>query len=180
METNRKYSNNFLLAFYGSVILTALFFAVWQQTSAKPAKKVTDDVSTTVEVISANKPSFFRIFEDTILSSMITMTKIGGYMMIFSLITALLKAAFPKRPDIILVFGGLMEMTSGISETGILPEFIKPYFVLGFISFGGLCVTAQSFSLGQLKTKEQWWYLAAKSLQTILALMIFYLMMNIL
>ncbi len=175
-DPSRKYSNNFLFAFYGSVILTALFFAVWQQISAKRVQKVTDTVSTTVEVISANKPSFFRVFEDTILSSMITLTKIGGYMMFFSLITTLLKASFPKCPDIILIFGGLMEMTSGISEVGILPAFIKPYFVLGFISFGGLCVTAQSFSLGQLETKEQWRYLLAKSLQTTLALLLFYLL----
>ena len=100
-------------------------------------------------------------------------------MMFFSLITAILKASFPTHPDIILVFGGIMEMTSGISETGILPEFIKPYFVLGFISFGGLCVTAQSFSLGQLKNKEQCRYLAAKVLQTILALTLFYLITNL-
>ena len=179
-DPDRKYSNRFLLAFYGSVILTALFFAVWQQMSAKRVQEVTDNVSTTVEVISANRPSFFSVFEDTILSSMITLTKIGGYMMFFSLITAILKASFPTRPDIILVFGGLMEMTSGISETGLLPEFIKPYFVLGFISFGGLCVTAQSFSLGQLETKEQWRYLAAKSLQTLIVLVLFYLMTDIL
>lgn len=179
-DPDRNYSESFLIAFYGSVILTALFFAAWQQISAKRVQEVTDIVSSTVEVISVNRPSFFRVFEDTILSSMITLTKIGGYMMFFSLITALLKASFPTHPDIILVCGGLMEMTSGISETIILPEFIKPYFVLGFISFGGLCVTAQSFSLGKLETKEQWRYLAAKSLQTLLALVLFFLMTNIL
>ena len=179
-DPDRNYSESFLIAFYGSVILTALFFAAWQQISAKRVQEVTDIVSSTVEVISVNRPSFFRVFEDTILSSMITLTKIGGYMMFFSLITALLKASFPTHPDIILVCGGLMEMTSGISETIILPEFIKPYYVLGFISFGGLCVTAQSFSLGKLETKEQWRYLAAKSLQTLLALVLFFLMTNIL
>ena len=178
-DPDRNYSESFLIAFYGSVILTALFFAAWQQISAKRVQEVTDNVSSTVEVISVNRPSFFRVFEDTILSSMITLTKIGGYMMFFSLITALLKASFPTHPDIILVCGGLMEMTSGISETGVLPEFIKPYFVLGFISFGGLCVTAQSFSLGQLENKEQCRYLAAKVLQTILALTLFYLMTNL-
>ena len=178
-DPDRKYSGSFLLSFYGGVILTALFFAVWQQISTKRIQKVTDGVSIRLEEISANRPSFFSAFEDIILSSLTTLAKIGGYMMLFSLITALLKASFPARPDIILVFSGLMEMTSGISETGILPTFIKPYFVLGFISFGGLCVTAQSFSLGQLNSKDQWRYFLSKSLQTLLSLILFYLMTNI-
>ena len=178
-DPNKKYANSFLFAFYGSVILTALFFSALKRITVRRSQGINDHTSTTAEVIPTNKTSFFRVFEDTILSSMITLTKIGGYMMFFSLITAILKASFPTHPDIILVFGGLMEMTSGISETGILPEFIKPYFVLGFISFGGLCVTAQSFSLGQLENKEQCRYLAAKVLQTILALTLFYLMTNL-
>lgn len=175
-----KSSGSFLLAFYGSVMLTALFFAAWQQISTTRFPKETDAMTPASEIVPSNKQPFFRVFEDTILSSMITLTKIGGYMMFFSLITALLKASFPKRPDIILIFGGLMEMTSGISAVDILSDTLKPYFVLGFISFGGLCVTAQSFSLGLLETKEQWRYLLAKSLQTILALMLFYLITNIL
>ncbi len=168
-------SSLFIVAFYGSVLLTALIFGCLQLISGR---NISFDKSSTIQPTNAthqNGASFFRLFEDSILSSMITLTKIGGYMMLFSLIFALIRSLLPARPEIILLLSGIMEMTSGIAGVSAVQTGYTPYLILGFISFGGLCVTAQSFSLGKLEIKEQLYYLLAKSIQTILAILLFYL-----
>ena len=122
--------------------------------------------------------SAFILFEDILMSSMTTLTKICGYMMFFSLLAALLGELIPQYPLMRLIFTGITEMTSGIST--IIPDHpLTPYFVLGFISFGGLSITAQSFTLGSLSSNEQIRYLLWKFIQTALALILLMLLESV-
>lgn len=173
-------SRRFVLAFYGGVILTATICSVISRITRSfvQKKKYVDTVNHTKKVTSAppqNEP-FFRLFEDTILNAMVTLTKIGGYMMLFSLIFALMENTLPLSPNLLLIFGGLLEMTSGIAKAAAHGGTHVPYLILGFLSFGGLCVTAQSFSLGKLEIRDQLHYLLWKSLQTVLSIALFYLL----
>ncbi len=173
-------SRRFVLAFYGGVILTAAICGIisWITRSFIQKKKHTETVNLTKKVTSAppQNGSFFQLFEDTVLNAMVTLTKIGGYMMLFSLIFALMENTLPLSPNLLLIFGGLLEMTSGIAKAAAHGGTHVPYLILGFLSFGGLCVTAQSFSLGKLETHEQLHYLFWKSLQTAFTIFLFYLL----
>lgn len=176
---DREMSTPFIIAFYGSVLLTALISGLTACCSSFLRGKKRSDATRTSAIISPaldEKHSFFSLFEETILSAMVTLTKIGGYMMLFSLFLALMKDLFPVSPEVLLVIGGLLEMTSGIAGAAASGSIHTPYLVLGFLSFGGLCVTAQSFSLGRLKTNEQLYYLFWKIIQTVIAMALFYLL----
>lgn len=170
----------FITAFYGGVLLTALISGLtarcFSHIFRKKSHSDSEPIRKETAVIPQANVSAFRLFEETVLSSMVTLTKIGGYMMLFSLILALLEELLPTYPDLLLILGGLLEMTSGIAKASVLESVYTPYLILVFLSFGGLCVTAQSFSLGKLETREQLCYLFWKSIQAILTATIFYLL----
>lgn len=178
-EMDRSTSTSFLLAFYGSVLLTALasgLTAKYSELFHGRKRNTANCMSAPIQPSPPEKRTFFTLFEDTILSSMMTLTKIGGYMMLFSLFLALLKELINVPSDVLMILGGLLEMTSGIAGATTSGETCAPYLVLGFLSFGGLCVTAQSFSLGKLETGEQLRYLLWKTVQTVIAIGLFHLM----
>ena len=104
------------------------------------------------------------------MSSAAVMIKIGGCMMMFSMIASLTGEFLTDQPFLRLIIGGILEMTSGLSLIPDLAGPAAPYFVLAFISFGGLSVAAQSFSAGQLSSGEQIRYLIWKTIQSAITL----------
>jgi len=179
-------SDIWIISFYGAVLLNAvtsyLYFRIrlfvyrkrrpahhtFMDTSMIPGLRLYDNE------ISLKDRSLIGLFEEVLMNSASTLTKIGGYMIIFSMTASLLSELVPRYPMIRLIFCGLLEMTSG---TALVKEYgsLSPYMVLGFISFGGLSVAAQSFTLGNLSVKEQCSYLFWKANQAVLAVILYHL-----
>ena len=139
-----------------------------------PPSVLSPDTAATSSVEAKQVPHFLSAFEEVLLSSMVTLGKIGGYMMLFSMIATLLGELLPNQPVLCLLFSGILEMTSGLALVPTIAQGqTAPTFVLGFIAFGGRSVAAQSFSLGDLSTREQLRYLLWKIIQVCVTLLIF-------
>lgn len=87
----------------------------------------------------------FQIFDDSIMNGFETITKVGGYMILFSILFTISK----KLP---IAFSlPLLEISNGIPLIAQLSSdftIIYPY-ILGLTSFGGLCAVAQTNSMIQ-------------------------------
>ena len=173
-----------LISFYGAVLLTAVLsylyfrirFVCFRKRTLSQNKVLRTDTlpshNGSPENTIKTGASSLSLFEDILMTSAATLTKIGGYMILFSMTAALLGELLPNFPLIRLLFCGLLEMTSG---TALAKGYgsLSPYLVLGFISFGGLSVAAQSFTLGNLSVREQYSYLFWKSIQAILSVTLY-------
>lgn len=91
----------------------------------------------------------FRIVDAGIMNGFESLTKLGGYIILFSIFAALLHTYNTNYPFFNLICTGLVEVTTGIShlKTSSLPQdFIYP-IAMFFASFGGLCGFAQTCSM---------------------------------
>lgn len=94
----------------------------------------------------SSQPEFklnFRIIDECIMNAFENITKIGGYIILFSILIALGENS-PFSPLL-----PLLEITNGIPRfIEIVPDFDLCYLLLMFLtSFGGVCAVAQTNSM---------------------------------
>lgn len=90
----------------------------------------------------------FSVLESCILNSSETLVKVGGYLMIFSVLLALLEL-LPIRLPAFLLLKSSLEMTNGIlllSQSLSQPQVLYP-LLLALTTFGGWCSVAQTQSM---------------------------------
>ena len=90
----------------------------------------------------------FSVLESCILNSSETLVKVGGYLMIFSVLLALLELLPIRLPGFLLLKSSL-EMTNGIlllSQSLSKPQVLYP-LLLALTTFGGWCSVAQTQSM---------------------------------
>ena len=87
----------------------------------------------------------FRIVDTCIMDSFETITKVGGYIILFSVILALVQSA-PWQPAPVQMILPALEVTNGIALIGksTLPFTIQYPAILALTSFGGICAAAQT------------------------------------
>jgi sporulation integral membrane protein YlbJ len=87
----------------------------------------------------------FRIVDTCIMDSFETITKVGGYIILFSVILSLAESS-PWQPDILKVLLPSLEVTTGITMIGRsqVSLFIQYPAILGLTAFGGFCSVAQT------------------------------------
>lgn len=91
----------------------------------------------------------FGIIDAGIMNGFEALTKLGGYIILFSIFAAMLHTYNSHYPLLNLVFTGCVEVTTGISclrDTN-LPQSLTYSLALFFASFGGLCGFAQTCSM---------------------------------
>lgn len=92
-------------------------------------------------------PSFGEVLDISIMNGFEAVTKLGGYIILFSMIQGILKKipVFPIR----CLLCGITEISTGTALLcrSRLPFSITYPLVLTLTSFGGLCVTAQTNSM---------------------------------
>ena len=128
-----------VLLFLSPVICSRIFLPFYRKGS----------VSTRFPGLSParERPFSLTILDTCMMDSFEAITKVGGYIMLFSVITKLAcllpwKNWLPYR--LLLSF---LEITAGIpmiSELTVLPWRIRWPLLLGLTSFGGLCTAAQT------------------------------------
>lgn len=91
----------------------------------------------------------FGIIDAGIMNGFEALTKLGGYIVLFSIFAALLQAFNTKYPLLNLLGTGFVEVTTGISylKNSGLPPACMYALALFFASFGGLCGFAQTCSM---------------------------------
>ncbi len=90
----------------------------------------------------------FKIIDTGIMNGFETLTKLGGYIMLFSIAAAML-AALPLSAVVKPLFIGILELTNGIAALGALTGLSSYQYTaaLGLTAFGGISGLAQTFSM---------------------------------
>ena len=134
----KKYT--LLCIIYGAPILTALlsYFLFYRR---KPFQ-----VST---IPSDNFTKFsYELLDNCIMSSFEVLTKVGGYLILFSILAELLPTLFPLSALSNAFLTGTLEITVGIHKLSALPIHLhkKTALIASITTFGGLSGLAQTKS----------------------------------
>ena len=130
---------------YGLLLRYTIYRNVIPATSCpSPARKLKNILS----AAEGTAPiSLLDTLDDSILSGLYSIAKLGGYMVLFNLLNLLPRAFLPAVTcagiDTGAVVNGLLEITSGISRIGSR----APLIVLLLLPFGGFSCIAQTYSM---------------------------------
>lgn len=151
-----------LLLIYLSAFINA-FFERYKPSGKSDNKSVKGSLDKKYPLIEA--------LDESILSSAITLVKVGGYIILFSILTELLKNMVTSSEIIKIAGAGILEITTGCEVLAgtSLPIYIKCILASAFCAFGGLSSVAQTSStlIGTGLSNRK--YIFAKSRQAVIA-----------
>ncbi|MCI9079820.1 MAG: hypothetical protein HFH68_13025 [Lachnospiraceae bacterium] len=117
------------------------------------------------------KYPLIEALDESILSSAVTLVKVGGYIILFSILTELLKNMVTSNEIIKIAGAGILEITTGCEVLAgtSLPLYIKCILASAFCAFGGMSSVAQTSSalIGTGLSNRK--YIFAKSRQAVIA-----------
>lgn len=128
-----------LSAFLGSFFVSSILKITGRN-------KNTFHSSSTQNACSPQKLPFSKLMDKIILDSFILITKIGGYVILFSIFACFLKMLLPTSSLFGIACLGSMEITTGMSYVATAPLSlqIKEVLSASILAFGGLCAAAQT------------------------------------
>lgn len=129
---------------YVSAILSAVLYRILTRQKSKPVPE------TASQSMGEAQPRFsFQLLDASIMNGFEIITKIGGYIILFSILAGLLNTLFPNNGIWKGILVGVLEITTGISQIcqSTLPEPIKIVLVSVLTSFGGFSGIAQTKSV---------------------------------
>lgn len=165
-----------LVILFGAPLLYGLFsnhrYRTRMEKAARNAKDTHTDHSGAKNKASAPAITFAMV-DASITDSICSITKLGGYIILFAIFTAMIDALPITSPYIAAVLSGITEISGGIHRIAALPlPFAWKYLLLIAASaFGGLCCTAQSAQMLSCIGLPLKSYLAAKVSVTVIAVM---------
>lgn len=120
---------------------------------------------------SLSKPlSVFFVIDDSILSAIENITRLGGYMVLFNLFNLVPAVCcgylpfFRQQEQLLLFLNGVLEITSGINRIGGR----MPLLVLLILPFGGISCIAQTYSVLKKTNLSIYHYILHKLILTVL------------
>lgn len=117
------------------------------------------------------KYPLIEALDESILGSAITLVKVGGYIILFSILTELLQSMVTSSEIVKIAGAGLLEITTGCEVLAgtALPLYIKCILASAFCAFGGMSSVAQTSStlIGTGLSNRK--YVFAKSRQAVIA-----------
>ena len=97
------------------------------------------------------KPALSKLFEDCILSSFEIQAKIGGYIILFTIIANLFLQTLYLSDIQAAIFGSTLEITSGLGlflscadDASTIPTYLIIALITAFTTFGGICTIFQT------------------------------------
>lgn len=163
-----------LLVLYSSALLSSVLFILPRQYKKTPGREAADQKAVTT-------PSFFTALDACIPESFATITRVGGYVILFSMLCAFL-TTLPLPAPISAFFCGLLEITGGIQQIlkTNLPAMQKAALTLGVTAFGGLSGLMQTKSVTQGSGLSIHYYAFVKLMQGIFAYLLTLLILSLL
>lgn len=119
--------------------------------------------------LGPQSPSLLSAIDDSIVSGLIGIGKLGGYMVFFNLLNILLLPFSPLPDNFLSLCNCLLEITSGISRAG-RGSF---YMILTLLPFGGFSCMAQTYSMIKDTNLSILQYFLHKCIQTALTGLIY-------
>lgn len=134
----------FLIIFTADAVCMVFFrFVIFRnQTVIK-----TDKIFSKKETSTISSPG--SIIDVSIMNGFETITRLGGYILLFSLISACVRHYWKWSPAVCSLVLGTLEITTGIhqiAQSGIPFEIQYPISMV-FTAFGGFCILAQTKSV---------------------------------
>ena len=152
-------SKGFLLLgiIYGSGIFAGFLYRILFGHTSKNQNRTqnksllsSDEVAEICTTTDANSPSSpFMILDNTILNAFVIITKVGGYIILFSILAEIVQYIAWIPPMVRYFIIGFLEITTGTAAIGISPFSFTQKIVLinALTAFGGLSSHAQTFSV---------------------------------
>lgn len=156
----------------GSFLLGRLFTT---QTPL-PLNRPTESVQTELSAVALPKQKtqaegLFDATDHAVVSGLIGIAKLGGYMVFFNLLNILF-VPFTRLPDTLLkAYYCILEITGGIARCGSL----HPFLVLAMLPFGGFSCIAQTYSMIRGTNLSIRAYVCHKLAQTAVTAIIYWL-----
>lgn len=116
--------------------------------TAKNSTNSLNSSSTTYKKPASGSQINFKIIDAGIMNGFETLTRLGGYIMLFSMISSMLRL-LPLPETTKLILTGLTEITNGIkavSQSSLTPV-CRYSIAMGFTAFGGCSGLAQTSSM---------------------------------
>lgn len=149
------------LIMYGVPVGYGIFWHFFSG-SLRGARPPHNTVMTNKRPGTESVPPFLLAVDDSILSGLIGIGKLGGYMVFFNLLNIMM-LPFHSLPESFLSFGNcILEITSGISRVGERGL----YLVLILLPFGGFSCMAQTYSMIRNTGLSMTRYVVHKCVQT--------------
>lgn len=162
------------LILYSADLLCAVFFRILLRTHKNPGKPATvrrtftgNALATKMETSTGSPGAYIDL---SIMNGFETITRLGGYILLFSLLSAAIGHFWPEHMPGRLFLLGILEISTGLhnlASSSLNPQLLYA-LSMGCTSFGGLCILAQTLGVlgeSQLPTRT---YLTAKCLCGIL------------
>ena len=130
-----------LSSLLGSLTFHLIYKKVSRKASATPPPAIPSQKETDI--------TFSQCIDDCILQSFILITKIGGYVIVFSILGQVLGKFVSLNTASGILSLGALEITSGISylKQACLPHITKEILTVMLLCFGGLSAAAQTSSI---------------------------------
>ena len=131
-----------LLILYASPILSSFLFRRFYKRPRIPVRGETPLAAAQ----DTGRTPFFKILDQCIMDSCETITKVGGYIIVFCILLALLQTL----PVSSLLWNGMLlpslEITAGVKMTAdvTFPLTLRYILTMALTSFGGLCAAFQT------------------------------------
>ncbi len=157
---------------YGASILGSIIFRYFFSLSDKISEA--NQVNTAAKNNSATFKRFsFELLDNSIMNGFEIVTKIGGYIILFSIIAQIIKEIGPETSFIKATLMGILEITTGISQVCVTTMDIKMKIVLvcTLTTFGGFSAVAQTKSVLGDSRLSIYSYIIVKLISAILALL---------
>ncbi len=135
---------------YSSAFLTLLVFRLYFNFSAqRKAPKYTQTITAqehSASITDTNCPITIEIVDDAIFNGFETITKLGGYIILFSICSSLLQQVCIPVQTLQWLLPCMTELTTGLHllKKTALPFNMKYLMALTFTSFGGISTIAQT------------------------------------
>lgn len=157
------------LIIYGSSIISANICRTYQKHNSPKAYETVKAQST-----YQSKKFTFNVMDDSIMNGFEVITKIGGYIILFSILAEIIKTIGPSSSYFKALAMGFLEITTGVDQICKIriDSNVKIVLVSVVTAFGGLSGLAQTKSVlgeSRLSIKS---YFTVKLLSTCVALLL--------
>ena len=171
------YTALYLSIIYLTGFIVSGCFLHFSDHKKKILKEQTLLISKTVP--STDEPLFFQALDSCIIDGFATITKIGGYVILFSMLAAF--TALLPLPDFLAALAGvIMEITSGIHKicAGSIPPIQKTALTIGITAFGGISGILQTRSVTLGSGLSIRYYILVKLTHGVLAGLVTFIISN--
>lgn len=155
-----------ILIIYGVPLLFALLLQPFYR------KQSQEETSPIIELPATVRPLPFEAIDNSIMDSFTQITKLGGYIILFSILSGMF-LSFPLPVNILALITGTTEITTGLNYIAIqnFPLSLRLLLCIPICVFGGLSGLMQTYSM--IKDTDLTFspYIKAKLIQSAMALL---------